>query len=624
MNRNSGLIFTVIAMLFVITPTAGFCANRIGADTLNISGKGEFAIHNYTWYYANENALPIESVIAKADSGLFTPMNGKPLNPGFTNSYYWTKTCLHNSSTKPVNLMWLFMNPAINEVELIKVQGDSITSLGKSGDKYPFWHRPYYFNIVTYPLTLQPGERADFYAYLDKKGENFKAAFRLAEEDTFALFAFREYFIVGVLIGIMLLVMLFNAFLLFSLKDSVHGWYSLYVLVAILLMLAFGDMDFQFLYPNYPQLCDISRLTTCGFNLFMMLIVMRKFYTLAQANSRYYTWVGFLQWFTLLYTLCDILVYKIVPSYGLKKIYMSGFSIMTMLCIVTIILASVEKVRQGFKPAYFYLFALSFIFLGGIVYLVSLFGFTSTFSTNLNGIQIGVVFETVVISFGILYRYNLFKREKEKLALELETNKTQTTLQLITTQEAERKRIAQDLHDDLGGNLASIKMNIQNLIHDDTQLKPIFRLLDKASDDVRSISHNLMPPEFAETNLENLLVNQYNQLNSKGATHFNFVSSGTNRRFNKIDELMIYRIINELTNNIVKHSHATEATMQLIYYDDYLEIMAEDNGTGMAQKASDGIGLKNIQSRVNYLGGKINIHSNSYGTTVIVLINYKK
>jgi signal transduction histidine kinase len=236
----------------------------------------------------------------------------------------------------------------------------------------------------------------------------------------------------------------------------------------------------------------------------------------------------------------------------------------------------------------------------------------------------GVVFETVIISFGILYRYNLFKREKEMLALELEVNKTQASLQLIGTQEAERKRIAQDLHDDLGGSLASIKMNVQNLRLDTNQQKPIIQLLDRASDSVRNISHNLMPPQFEATSLKTILTNHYNQLNSQGKTTFNFYCSEESLRFNKTDELMIYRIINELTNNVLKHSSATEATIQLVYYDTYLQIMAEDNGTGIKPGNIDGIGLKNIQSRVDYLGGKLNIHSNDFGTTVIIIIEYKQ
>ena len=624
MNTNRIIAGVFLAILLLKAPFHAFGDAPLQRDTLYLSMSDEYQLLDYMSYYANTTALPIESIITKAKEGHFIAMRGKPLNVGFTNNYYWAKINLNNPTNHPVELMFMLMNPAINEVELFKIKNDSAISLGRSGDHYPFRHRPVYFNLITYPITLQPGEKASFYTYLDKKGENFKMSFRLPEARTFEHFAFREYFVIGIFIGTLILIMFFNVFLLISLRDEVHGWYSMYVLVAILTLLAFEGMDFQFLYPNSPAICDVSRLLTSGMTLFLMLIVMRKFYSLSKANSRFYHAAVFVQWFALLVTLCSLIVYKLFPFFVVKKIYMSVFSIITVSCILVITLASIEKIKQGFKPAYFYLSAVWFLFLGAINFLLNLFGLITNFVNQINGVQIGIVIETVVISFGILYRYNLFKKENEKLAIELEVNKTQTTIQLISVQEAERKRIAEDLHDDLGGNIAAIKMNVQNLHLDDVQLQSIIHLLDKASDDVRNISHNLMPPEFNETNLKDLWLSRYNHLNSSGPIRFNFHSSGTDKRFNKIDELMIYRIISELTNNILKHSRATEATIQLIYYDTYLEIMAEDNGQGISQKGSDGIGLKNIQSRVAFLGGRVNIHSNSFGTTVIVNIDYKK
>jgi signal transduction histidine kinase len=79
----------------------------------------------------------------------------------------------------------------------------------------------------------------------------------------------------------------------------------------------------------------------------------------------------------------------------------------------------------------------------------------------------------------------------------------------------------------------------------------------------------------------------------------------------------------ELSNNILKHANATEATLQLIYYDTYLELMAEDNGTWIPENKKEGIGLMNINSRVNYLKGKINIDSGKSGTTIVIQIPYK-
>jgi len=94
--------------------------------------------------------------------------------------------------------------------------------------------------------------------------------------------------------------------------------------------------------------------------------------------------------------------------------------------------------------------------------------------------------------------------------------------------------------------------------------------------------------------------------------------------FDKPRELMIYRILMELTSNIFKHSGATESTIQIVYHATYLELIAEDNGHGFSSKSTDGIGIKNVRSRVDYLGGQINIDSGHAGTTIIIQIPYKK
>ena len=86
---------------------------------------------------------------------------------------------------------------------------------------------------------------------------------------------------------------------------------------------------------------------------------------------------------------------------------------------------------------------------------------------------------------------------------------------------------------------------------------------------------------------------------------------------------MIYRIILELTNNIIKHSQATEGTIQLIHYNNHVEIMVEDNGKGFNNTKVDGIGLSNVQSRVNFLQGNINIDTGNHGTTIMIRVPYK-
>jgi signal transduction histidine kinase len=132
-----------------------------------------------------------------------------------------------------------------------------------------------------------------------------------------------------------------------------------------------------------------------------------------------------------------------------------------------------------------------------------------------------------------------------------------------------------------------------------------------------------MPPEFGTTLLTELLRNYFNRLGTTTSVRFHFLSSGEDNYFDKQETIMVYRILLELTNNILKHSEADEATVQLVYYDKYLEIMVEDNGKGFSGNIKKGMGIKNIESRVKFLEGKITIDSGGKGTTVMIQVPYK-
>ena len=154
-------------------------------------------------------------------------------------------------------------------------------------------------------------------------------------------------------------------------------------------------------------------------------------------------------------------------------------------------------------------------------------------------------------------------------------------------------------------------------------MSDILDVVDKATTDTRNISHNLMPPEFEKTSLKELVSNYYARLDRESCTRFYFYSFGDDQNFSKQDELIIYRIIMELTGNILKHANAAEATIQLIYYPHKLEIMVEDNGKGITENENKGIGIKNIQSRIDYLNGELRIDTGVGGTTVIIILPYK-
>lgn len=198
---------------------------------------------------------------------------------------------------------------------------------------------------------------------------------------------------------------------------------------------------------------------------------------------------------------------------------------------------------------------------------------------------------------------------------------------IIYTQEDERKRLAQDLHDDVGATLSALHLHISNMPEDLLAASPALhqfydrslRLAAKAAKDVRDVSHNLLPKDFSELGLFRIVQNRIDEINSANSVLFKFIAVGEEAKIEKIKCVTIYRIINELMNNIVKHSQAQTAIVQIMVNETDVQLMVEDDGIGMKTGLLHyGIGLKNIQSRVDFLKGEMRMDSNDKGTVIII------
>ncbi|QHV97460.1 two-component regulator propeller domain-containing protein [Spirosoma endbachense] len=190
---------------------------------------------------------------------------------------------------------------------------------------------------------------------------------------------------------------------------------------------------------------------------------------------------------------------------------------------------------------------------------------------------------------------------------------------VLQVQEEERQRLAADLHDDLGATLSAIKGQLETVHQTSDELARPIDLMEKAIRDLRHISHNLMPPEFARLGLTEAIHETVRRAETGSGLHFLFITHGQERRFDNETELTIYRIAIELINNAVKHAKAKQITIQLIFYPQQVSLLVEDDGRGYPINegiSQSGIGLRNIRSRVAYLQSKLLVDSGERGTTI--------
>lgn len=205
------------------------------------------------------------------------------------------------------------------------------------------------------------------------------------------------------------------------------------------------------------------------------------------------------------------------------------------------------------------------------------------------------------------------------------------TTAIIETEEKERKRIAQDLHDSVSQLMMAAKINLTVVGNeipflDDAQksrFEKAIHLVDEGFKEVRTISHNMMPQALLESGLA-LVIKQFVENIENEFIQVNFFSKGFEEHFDNTIETILYRILQECINNVLKHANASRVDISLIRDETNISLTIEDNGSGfdVADKAKyNGMGLKNLQNRVNFIKGKIEIDSHpGRGTLVSVYV----
>jgi len=209
------------------------------------------------------------------------------------------------------------------------------------------------------------------------------------------------------------------------------------------------------------------------------------------------------------------------------------------------------------------------------------------------------------------------KLQQQKIA-ELEKEKLLSATQsLLKGQEDERSRLAKDLHDGLGGLLSGAKLQFGamkgNLILSE-ELGRTFNSalgkLDESINEMRRVAHNMMPEALMKLGLQQALQDYCDGLSVSQEFAINSEFYGLEKRMEPSVEIVVYRIVQELLNNVVKHSGATNILAQVMRQENNLTITVEDNGRGFDKKMlMQGAGLKNIRSRVDYLKGQLDIQS---------------
>lgn len=530
------------------------------------------------------------SALSHYNKGDFSPLPKGYLNPGFTKSVFWI--ALKPYEKMNPDMMLVVDNAHVNQLEWYAVAGGVIYPLAVTGDFYPFKQRPIIHNAFVFPV----GSHADLYLLrVDKHYESLQAPFRLLTQRELTQEMVAENLLSGLFTGIMVLIVLFGCFLFFTTRDKVYGYYALYVLSILLWVWANKGLGFHYLWPGSYYFPSRARPVFVVTNMLLVFQFLQHFIGIGKQNWAYRPFKVFQA------IGCCFLVVILWPMdymrFGIyNTILQQSLTIFSLAAVLLVAASLLQKIWQKNTAAMVYMVAtgvlLAFITAEILYYLgkVELPSFFVHF-----GVFTGAVLEIIIITFALAARFNTYRKEKEVMLRTL-------TDTIIAVEEKERKTLADQLHDEIGSMLSLASLNMRAM-----KREQVTDLLDQISKTVRDISHRLTPVAIEKFGLRHAIEDLVQMANGSGKINIELVLIGFSPEapYSSNVQHTIYRIIQELLQNILKHANASNVLIQLIEMENSCSLMVEDNGKGIDPATT----LRSVQAKVAYMEGKIIIES---------------
>lgn len=597
-------------------------------NSIFVDDKTEWDLSKKMFYFSTPTILTPKQAFFYFAKKQAIQLSVSQFKKGYDPNFFWFYLKLKNNGTQKTVVL-SFNRADIHHLNCFAKRANQIDTLAITGDALPFSKRPILVNDYAVPIALVPNEEVQIILLIDKRNEFIEGRFGLYELNQFYTLKRYTFGIFCSYLGITTFLIIFNLFLWFSLKDNIHLLFIAQLLSSSMFLSASTGFINEFSPIDMPYRTSTITVTMVLFWSSFNFFFINSFLKLNPSNSRFYKfckWLGQINLVVALLFVIGIFAMRYPLDSNFLRNLLLFLEVLYVLDILIFVGVLIEQNLKKNPMVKLYSLAILVLITGFLLTTIhrnsslNIYQYSTILAKNFGWVIIGVLFEQVTLAFGLTIRYNILSRKNADLEINLSKVKNEISKKVIQAQETERQRLAKDLHDDLGGTLSVIKGKIAN----EKVSQEAINLVEQAIDDLRYISRNLSPPELENDGLIISIKNTIDKVQNVSNIKFAFITFGEKQRLDQDTKLNIYRIITELINNILKHSNAQQAIIQFIYYKDSLQILVEDDGVGIkSDKNNWGIGLKNITSRVEFLGAKLEIDSSDKGTTVIIELPIK-
>lgn len=567
-------------------------------------------LHPYISIYRDSVQLSIDEVVQRYNNGLFTVVANEDIAFPPGPFYYYLHYSVGNTTTHPIELYCEVKNPHLNHVQLFFSAGYSYKHSVLTGDYLAFENREIRNRFFVFETSLGQGEHRDFFLVTDKYNESIQIPITLRTKDNFIENTNYESTVLGAYFGAILIIFLAAIVISIINPRKLNLLFIVYLLGFSLFTFSQTGFGYQFLWGSAPLFNSLSRSFFALVSNAATLIFVYHFFEMKYEKK----WVLKTHWIVTFYVAVNWILHIVYYSLIFYRdshqhwINYNFLQIGVFLFPIYLMGLSLYEIIQYNRTKYYF-------------FLLSIIGMLTAIGIMMLG-QMGLVKDyfilenitlvALIVDFSILggiLSTDLYKIKlsNQKLISNLDQAIADGARNFLRGQQNERSRLSQEIHDGTGVRLSAIQMRLSTIeTNDNEQRDRILGDLSIVSKDLRKFSHNLSSvvlEEFGLVNAVEELILSLEEVYCDMKFEFDY------EPLQKIDPLIekeLYFILSELINNSIKHSGGTHIDLSLTSTESAIKFSYRDNGVGIdTNEMIKGIGIRNINWRLNILNGKI-------------------
>jgi len=570
-----------------------------------------------------EGRLSLNDIQSPPYRDQFRPLAETGNSFGINRNSYWFRVNIQFTDSANGVYYLEVGSPLLNEVTAYLPSGAGGWQSNTAGDTFPYSARLIDHQHMAYPLD--PTTSAAQQIFLHVAGGGAKTVpIHLWNSSEFTRHENSEHMFTGITIGALLALVLFNAFLFMSLRDTTYLWYVGYLGFITLFLLNYSGMAYRYLWPSLSGWANLAGLVFIFMSMGFGLLFTRKILNIHQLSSRFSN---------VLITSAGLSFLLAFLTQILDTTLLSTVAIAVALYVLAISLhAILFSIKSGYVPALYVLIAFASLLPGAIITILRNIGVMDSSFFSEHVISVSIIAEAILLSFALAYRIRYTNNKMDLLKEGVIKQRASFSHQLVNAQDNERKYIASELHDGLGQNLIVIKNKLRRYFKGrdkaDTNIgQTLDQLIQDTIDLMRGLSSKLYPHQLERIGLKSALENVLDSSFSDAKIK---VDSQIDELGDAIDpqtQLHLYRICQEAIKNILTHASASQASVRLNKTEGSVRLKITDNGLGVAsswlnqEDFSASFGLNSIKERVQLLrGNTVYSTSEEGGFTILVEI----